>query len=176
MGATRAFDASDPPAERARRTALERYFEAGDLKAAREIWLGQTEPPRDPWELAMAADLEAEAGSETALPLIEQLRAYQPAEADTMLATLRMRQSRFPEAASALAAAFARYRVDPWPLLRYKEKALSLASAIGRGDPATARGLYDALRRPFSVLARRRHSADGVSRPRGTIRLRRRLP
>ena len=43
----------------------------------------------------MAADLEAEAGSDTALPLIEQLRAYQPAEADTILATLRLRQSRF---------------------------------------------------------------------------------
>src|SRR6185436_11555977 len=106
--ANRVFPASDPPAERQRRAAMERYFQARDLKAAREIWLGQTEPPRDQWELAMAADLEAEAGSEPALPLIEQLRAYQPAEADTILATLRMRQSRLPEAATVLSAAFAR--------------------------------------------------------------------
>jgi hypothetical protein len=144
---------SDPPAERLRRAALHRYFVADDLTGAREIWLGQSEPARDPSELAMAADLEAEAGSDAALPLIERLRAYQPAEADTMLATLRMRQSRFADAASALTAAFARYRVDPWPILRYKEKAVSLATAIGRGDPATVRGLYNALRDPFSVLA-----------------------
>ncbi len=98
----------------------------------------------------MAADLEAEAGSDTALPLIEQLRQYKPAEADTILAALRLRQSRFTEAAAALAAAFARYRVDPWPL--YKEKALHVALAISKADPTTTRGLYEALRRPFSVL------------------------
>jgi spermidine synthase len=152
----REYPLSDPPVERLRRTALQRYFRAGDLVGAREIWLAQSEPPRDPWELAMAADLMAETGSDAALRLIEQLRAYQPAEADTLLATLRMRQSRFPEAAAALVAAFARYRVDPWPLLRYKEKALSLALVIGRSDPSTARALYDALRSPFSVLV-----ADG---------------
>jgi spermidine synthase/MFS family permease len=151
--ANRVFTGSDPPAERLRWTALQHYYQAGDATAARKIWLGQSEAARNPWEMAMAADLEAEAGSETALPLIEQLRFYQPAEADTILATLRMRQSRFAEAASALAAAFARYRVDPWPLLRYKEKALALAIAIGRSDPATARGLYDALQLPFSLLA-----------------------
>ena len=151
--ANRVFPASDPPAEQQRRAAMERYFEANDVKTARELWLRQSEPPRDPWELAMAADLEAEAASETALPLIEQLRAYQPAEADTILSTLRLRQSRYPEAAAALTAAFARYRVDPWPHLRYKEKAITLAIAIGRLDPSTARGLYEALRQPFSVLA-----------------------
>ena len=101
----------------------------------------------------MAADLEAEAGSDTALPLIDQLRAYQPAEADTLLATLRMRQSRLAEAAAALQAAFAGYRIDPWPLLKYKQKALTLAIAVAGADPATARGLFDALRQPFSVIA-----------------------
>jgi spermidine synthase len=141
------------PAERLRRAALQRYFDAGDLAGAREIWRGLGEPARDPSELAMAADLEADAGLEIALPLIERLRAYQPAEADTMLATLRARQSRFAEAAAALTAALERYRVDPWPTLRYKEKALGLAAAVGRSDPATARGLYEALRHPFSVRA-----------------------
>ena len=88
----------------------------------------------------MAADLEAEAGSDAALPLIEQLRAYQPAEADTMLATLRLRQSRFDEAAAALESAFVRLRVDPWPVLRFKEKALVLADALSGARPRTSRG------------------------------------
>jgi len=38
-------------------------------------------------------------------------------------------------AIALLVAAFARFRVDPWPLTRFKEKALSLALAIGRTDP-----------------------------------------
>jgi spermidine synthase len=141
-----------PPEEQQRRQALQRY-QADDAVGAREIWRRQTEPPRDPSELAMAADLEAEAGSDTALPLIEQLRAYQPAEADTVLATLRLRQSRLDEAASALEAAFARYRTDPWPLMQFKQKALRLAAVIADRQPETARGLFHALGEPFSVRA-----------------------
>jgi spermidine synthase len=142
-----------PPAEQTRQAALRRYFEGEDPAGARELWQRQTEPPRDPSELAMAADVEAEAGAETALPLIDKLRAYQPAEADTVLATLRLRQSRTAEAAAALGSALARYRVEPWPLVRYKQKALSLATAIAGTDPKTAPAIYDALREPFVVRA-----------------------
>ena len=101
----------------------------------------------------MAAALEAERGSDTALPLIEQLRGYQPAEADTVLATLRLRQSRLDEAGSALESAFARYRVDPWPLLRFKQRALILADQLTTRDRKQARRLFDVLRQPFSVRA-----------------------
>jgi spermidine synthase len=142
-----------PPAEQARQAALRRYFEAEDAAGARELWQRQTEPPRDPSELAMAADVEAEAGDETALPLIDKLRAYQPAEADTVLAALRLRQSRTAEAAAALRSALARYHVEPWPLVRYKQKALSLATAIAGSDPKTAPAIFDALREPFAVRA-----------------------
>ena len=101
----------------------------------------------------MAADLEAEAGSDAALPLIEQLRAWQPAEADTILATLRLRQSRFDDAAAALESAFVRLREDPWPLLRFKQKALALSDALTRRYPGVSRRLFDALRQPFSLRA-----------------------
>ena len=141
------------PLEQMRHAALRRYFEANDPAGARELWQRQPGPPRDPPELAMAADVEAEAGSDAALPFIEQLRTFQPAEADTILASLRLRQSRVPEAAAALQSALARYRTDPWQILRYKQKALSLAAAIAGTDPATAPGLYDALREPFAVRA-----------------------
>ena len=142
-----------PPEEQQRQAALRLYYEDNDAAGAREIWRQQTERARDPSELAMAADLEAETGSDTALPLIEQLRGYQPAEADTVLATLRLRQSRLDEAASALESAFARYRVDPWPLLRFKQKALTLVDKLTTRDPKPARRLFDALRRPYSVRA-----------------------
>jgi hypothetical protein len=142
-----------PPIEQARQAALRQYFHLNDPAGAREIWRQQTEPPRDPSELAMAADLEAEAGSDTALPLIDQLRAYRPAEADIVLATLRQRQLRMDEAAAALQSAFARLRTDPWPMFRFKQKALSLSVLVSGAHAAAARPLYDALAEPFSLRA-----------------------
>ena len=41
----------------------------------------------------MVADVEAGAGSESAEALIERLRVYQPGEADTILAALRIRDT-----------------------------------------------------------------------------------
>jgi spermidine synthase len=144
---------AEAPAERLRQEALRHYHLGGDLAGARDKWSRVTEPPRDPSELAMAAELEAEAGSETALPLIEQLRAFEPAEADIMLATLRSRQSRVEDAVAALESAFTRMRVDPWPDPRYKTKALALAATLAAHDQAAARRLYEALRQPFSLRA-----------------------
>jgi len=102
----------------------------------------------------MAADLEADAGSEaTAMPLIEQLRGYQPAEADTILAALRLRQSRLDESVAALESALTRMRVDPWPLRRYKQKALTLTAALMTRAPASSPRLFAALREPFALRA-----------------------
>ena len=70
-----------------------------------------------------------------------------------MLAALRVRQQRIEEATAALEAVFTRLRVDPWPLLRYKEKALDLANEITLVDPTMAKRLYDALSEPFSIRA-----------------------
>jgi hypothetical protein len=72
-------------------------------------------------------------------------------EADIILATLRFRQDRLDEAATALESALTRLRTDPWPLHGYKEKALTLAETLGRKNPLYARRMFEALRRPFSV-------------------------
>ncbi len=141
------------PLERQRQMAIRRFYGDKDTAGARELWRQQTEPPRDPTELAMAAEILADEGSDAALPVIEQLRAYQPAEADIVLAALRYRQGRLDEAAAALTLALARLQVDPWPQLRLKQLALDLAAAVGKQRPATARGLFDALKLPFSVRA-----------------------
>src|SRR5688500_1657898 len=139
------------PEERARQLALGLYFDRQDMARARESWTSQSAPPRDITQLGMAADLEADAGSESAIPLIELHRKFQPAEADLFLATLRWRQGRIEEAASALQLALVRLRTDPWPLLRYKQRALALADAIARQNPALSRRMFEALRQPFAV-------------------------
>jgi spermidine synthase len=143
----------ESPEEGPRQEALRRYYQTGDVTAARESWGRVSEPPRDPSELAMAADLEAEVGSEAALPLIEQLRAYQPAEADTILATLRLRQSRLDETAAALESAFMRLRADPWPMSKFKQRALTLAGMLTTRYPAASPRLFEALRQPLSLRA-----------------------
>ena len=142
-----------PAAELARQRALVRFYQFNDRAGARESWAQQSDPPRDVIELAMLADIEAESGNERALDYIEALRRYQPAEADTILAALRLRQKRGPEAAAALNAALIRLRTDPWPAENLKQKAVELAGPIAESDPAAARLLFDALREPFSVRA-----------------------
>jgi hypothetical protein len=129
-----------------------RYF-TGDVGSARRAWPRDSRGPAGPTELAVVAGIEAEAGSNTALPFIEQLRALQPGEADTILAELRLRQGKVPEAAAVLEAAFARFRHDPWPLTQLKQKAVALAGAIGDLDRDAARRMHAALREPFAVRA-----------------------
>jgi spermidine synthase len=141
------------PGERLRRDALRRYYESGDTPGARDAWRRQTSPPRDLNELAMVADVEADAGSDAAAPLVEQLRVFQPGEADTILALLRLRQGRIDDAAAAVIAAMNRFDVDPWPLVGFKQQALTLATMIAAQKAALARPLYDAVMRPFAIRA-----------------------
>jgi spermidine synthase len=141
----------DSADEQARRTALAQYFGAYDHVKARSTWQRQANPPRDPTELLMVADLAAEAGSDDALSLVEQLRSFSPGEADVLLATMRLQQSKVDEAAAAVEAALIRFRTDPWPILQLKGRAIETAAAIARRNPALARRMFDALAQPFAL-------------------------
>ena len=101
----------------------------------------------------MLSDLEAETGSDNALPVIEQLRRHHPGEADAILATLRFRQGRFEDAAAALEAAFADFRASPWALNRFKERGVALASAVAVRRPDLAARMFDGLKSPFAIRA-----------------------
>jgi hypothetical protein len=112
----------------------------------------QSEGPRDLNELAMVADIEAQAGSAAAPPLIERLRALQPGEASVIDASLQLRRSNLSAAADALEQAFAQFRVDPWALSKYEKKALGLARSVAT-EPASTRRIFDALAEPFANRA-----------------------
>ncbi|MEO8257842.1 MAG: fused MFS/spermidine synthase [Acidobacteriota bacterium] len=146
-------EVSGPSDEQARQSALLLYYRDSDLAAARSAWQRQTRTAAGPTELAMLSDLGAESGSEDALPLIEQLRQYQPGEADAILATLRFRQGRFEDAAAALEAAFADFRDSPWALHRFKERAVALATAVAIRRPGLAVRMFDGLNSPFAIRA-----------------------
>jgi hypothetical protein len=146
-------EVSGPPDEQARQSALILYYRDTDLAAARTAWRQQTRPASGPTELAMTSDLEAETGSDNALPSIEQLRQHQPGEADAILATLRFRQGRFEDAAAALEAAFADFRTNPWALNRFKERAVALATAVAVRRPDLAARMFNGLNSPFAIRA-----------------------
>src|SRR3954464_8626925 len=74
------------PMELLRQTAIEDFYVRNNAAAAREQWKQQTDDPRNPVELVMLAALEASAGSDEALTYISEIRSYEPAEADTLLA------------------------------------------------------------------------------------------
>jgi tetratricopeptide (TPR) repeat protein len=142
-----------PREAQAKQAALLFYYRDTNLAAARDAWRQQTEAPAGPTELAMVADFEAEAGSDAALPVIEQLRTYQPGEAAALLATLHVRRGRLEEAASALEEAFEDFRAHPWALFRFKERAVALAGVIGAQSPGLAARMIEALERPFALRA-----------------------
>ena len=152
-GASPGVRVQGPPGEILRQSALLQFYVNGDGAAARQLWQQQGRPPTDPSEVALAAAVEAEAGSDAAIAYIEQLRTHQPGEADTILAELRARQSRDQEAAAALESAFRRFRIDPWPLTFFKRRAMALASTLAARQPAFAPGLFAALKEPFAVRA-----------------------
>jgi spermidine synthase len=146
-------EVAGPPDEQARQSALILYYRDTDLAAARTAWHQQSRPASGPTELAMLSDLEAETGSENALPAIERLRQSHPGEADAILATLRFRQGRFEDAAAALEAAFADFRDSPWALNRFKQRSVVLASAIAVRRPDLAARMFDGLKSPFAIRA-----------------------
>jgi spermidine synthase len=122
----------------------------GTLTTALASWRSQSREPRNPTEIAVVADLWANAAEPYARKYIEQLRPYQPAEADAILGRLLVRQGKLSEGASALGAAFERCRTDVWPWMVVIGRALDTAEEIASREPAVAGQLYDSLSVPFA--------------------------
>jgi len=141
------------PPERARQQAIEAFFVQRNGTAVRENWQAQTEGPRDPVELAMLAMLEAASASDAALPYIDRVRSYEPAEADAILAMLLVRQGKPDAAAPVLESALKQMATDPWPLQAVKERTIALAGQVGAQSPALARRMIAALKTPLAAGA-----------------------
>jgi len=139
------------PTDALRRAEAYARFGAHDLAGVLVAWSAQPRPPAGSFELGMLADALTDAGDDAALPLLEQLRAFEPTEADALLARLHLRRGRRAEAAAALEAAFRGYRADPWPRLAVMRAALTETTGELAQDPALGRRLFDALREPFAV-------------------------
>jgi spermidine synthase len=138
-------------AERRKRAEAEAAFVAGDLRAALAAWRAQPRGPIGPVELAVVAAALADQGDDAARRYIDQLRTFQPVEADALLGLLRRKQGKPQEAAEAFAAAFTRYRDDPWPMTPLMGRMLDVATQLGTQDKAAGQRLYAALQQPFAA-------------------------
>jgi spermidine synthase len=132
------------------REAFMKFYVAADFAGAASSWRESRWTPATSRQLASLGHVLAVTGDETALALAEQLRPWQPGEADAVTALLRARQGRLAEAAPLLVRALTRYRDDPWPLSGVMESALSIAPDLA-ADPAYAESILDALSRPYSA-------------------------
>lgn len=138
------------PAMLARARAVQLSL-AGNAVGALEAWRQQPREPSQPLELALVAEGLAELGDEGAVRHAEALRAFQPAEAEAVLARLRLGQQRPDEAVAHLAAAFERHRSDPWPRIDVIARALRSAPQLAAARPDLAKRLLASLSEPFAA-------------------------
>ena len=141
---------SAPFADRARVAAYRRWI-SGQSGKVLEAFRAEPFEAEGSLHLALLAESFAQMKDEAALPYIERLRAFEPVEADVILARLRMQQGRVVEAADALEAALVRYRTDPWPLVELMQRSLFVAREIGEADLQQGERVFRALSQPFAV-------------------------
>jgi hypothetical protein len=122
-----------------------------DMIGVVATWQSQPRPPSTIFELEVLGEALAEMGDPAALPLIERLRAVEPAEADAILARLHLRRRRTTEAASALVAALVRYREDPWPDREVMRRALLDVGTSLSERREVAEWLFETLKQPFAL-------------------------
>ncbi|MFT3775526.1 MAG: fused MFS/spermidine synthase [Minicystis sp.] len=134
--------------QRRRGEALMRYV-LHDAIGVVATWTSQPRAPRTLVELEAMGESLADMGDSAAVTVVDRLRALEPTEADAVLARLRFRQSRFAEAADALAAALDRYHDDPWPDVDLMRRAVDDLVLPLAQDRKVGERFHALLARPF---------------------------
>lgn len=123
-------------------------YKARNFAGAVAGWRAAPWQPPNSGQLAVLAHSLAAMGDEAALPYAEQLRAWEPIEADAILGILRLRQNRLADAASFIESALKRYRDSPWPLQSVMEGAINAAHEVA-ADKTLAPRMVAVLSQPF---------------------------
>jgi spermidine synthase len=138
-------------AEDVPRLAAHTAFLAGDLRQVLSAYQSAPWEPDGPLETAMIAEALADGGQASALDMIARLRAYQPAEADAILARYLWSQGRFPDCYQACAAAMGRYRVDPWPLSSIMGRFFAVLGDLPTRDPKLTPLVHELFSQPLPL-------------------------
>jgi spermidine synthase len=133
------------------RVRARQAYAQGNLPAAQQLWLSQLGAPLSPFDVTMLGETLATSGDPRAPQFIEVLRQWSPAEAEAFQAQSSFHQGALDQAAQHLTAAFQACRANPWVYMPVIERALQLATALGKQNPALGAKLYAALGEPFAV-------------------------
>ncbi|MEP6995240.1 MAG: fused MFS/spermidine synthase, partial [Acidobacteriota bacterium] len=134
-----------------RRLTAHSAFLAGNLGSVRGAWLAGPWQPVGPLEVTMIGEAMADGGDASTLAWVEQVRQFQPAEAGAILARYLWSQGKYAECYAATAAAFRRYREDPWPTTSVMDRLLAIATDLPSKNAELARPVYELLTPPFAV-------------------------
>jgi spermidine synthase len=139
--------------DRRYRAAALAHLLRGNNQGMVDNWARQPRPPQDLTELLFMISALNELADARAEPLIEQVRPWQPVEADALMAHLRWRQKRGLEAYDAMESALLQFRRDPWAHMDLMRRSIIFAGDMARGDPTgkLSGRLYNALATPFCL-------------------------
>ena len=137
------------PRDQQRRVEAYMRYALHDMIGVVATWQTQARPPASIFELEVLGEALAELGDPDAVVLIDRLRADEPVEAEALLARLRYRQGRWPEATEAVLTALDRYHTDPWPDVDLMRRTLLEVAKPLALDREVARRLYRLLGAPF---------------------------
>jgi len=133
------------------RVRARQAYAQGNLPAAQQLWLTQPGVPLSPFDVTMLAETLATSGDPRAPQFIAALRQWSPPEAEAVEAQASYKQGALDQTAQHLEAAFQACRTNPWVYMPVIERALQLATALGKQNPALGAKLYTVLSEPFAV-------------------------
>src|SRR5262249_46808222 len=138
-------------ADDARRLAAHAAFLNGDLRLILANYEAAPWVAVSPLEIAMIGEALADGGQEAALAAAQEVRPYQPAEADAIAARYLWSQGRFAECYDATVKAVRRYQQDPWPLSPVMQRLFAIVAELPAKDARLAQPLYDLLEPHFPL-------------------------
>ncbi|HXI13852.1 MAG TPA: fused MFS/spermidine synthase [Thermoanaerobaculia bacterium] len=133
------------------RSLARAQYTKGNLPGALAHWARQSRDPETLTDLAMLAEGLATSGNVRALPVLSELRRWQPMDADALTARWHAKQGNYAEAVVALESAFGRYRRDPWTDPGIMARTLTVLYSVAASDAsgAYAKRLFTLLEAPF---------------------------
>ncbi len=143
-------EATRAPDSLARVQALGAWV-TGDLEGSLRKFRSQPGDPRTAIETTALAEALADRGDEAAQALIDRVRAFEPTDADALVARLRFAQGRTAEATVALEATIAGYQRSPWAVQHTMVRTLALAPRLAATDRAAGRRIFERLATPFAA-------------------------
>ena len=144
------FTPRNPTADDLSRHRAAGHYGDGALTSVYNEWKAHKWQPVNSAELVMIGEALADVGSEDAAGYAEQLRVWQPVDADAIMARLRVRQRRMPEAIALLARVFIACRRDPWPTVDVIGRSLDLALNAAQEHRYAAQ-LFNSMSQPFAA-------------------------